>query len=81
MVDLKTAVPGLYFNIKYATADNFVGEKLYSEARCLLRKETAEKLARAQKALLAKGLSLKIFDGYRPLAVQKKMWAKFPVEG
>ena len=54
---------------------------LYPEPRCLLRPEVAAKLSRVQEALEKRGLGLKIFDGYRPLSVQKKMWAKFPVEG
>lgn len=56
-------------------------EVMYPEARCLLRRETADKLARVQEKLKKQGLSLKIFDAYRPLAVQKKMWAKFPLPG
>ena len=56
-------------------------EVLYPEARCLIRKEVAEKLARVQKALQIQNLSLKFFDAYRPLSVQKKMWAIYPVEG
>lgn len=81
LVDLKKALSGLHFDIRYATADNFVKEVLYPEARCLLRKETAEKLKKAQDALQQKGFSLKLFDGYRPLSVQKKLWEKYPVEG
>jgi zinc D-Ala-D-Ala dipeptidase len=81
LVDLTKAVPGIHTEIRYATSDNFMKETLYPEARCLLRKETAEKLARVQKRVAEKGLSLKVFDAYRPLAVQKKMWEKFPLEG
>ena len=81
LIDLEKTIPGIRLDIRYATADNFVKEVLYPEARCLLRKETAEKLLRVQEALAAKRLSLKIFDGYRPLSVQRKLWEKFPVEG
>lgn len=81
LVDLQKEIPSIKIEIKYATADNFTKEVLYPEARCLIRKEVAEKLARVQKALQAQNLSLKFFDAYRPLSVQKKMWAKFPVEG
>lgn len=81
MVDLETAVPGIRIEVRYATSDNFMKEALYPEARCLLRKEVAKKLRRIQDSLKERGLSLKIFDGYRPLSVQKKMWAKFPLEG
>lgn len=81
MVDVQKLNPNIRLDIRYATKDNFVKEVLYPEARCLLRKEVAEKLVRVQVKLEKKGLGLKIFDGYRPLAVQKKLWAKYPVEG
>ncbi len=81
LVDLQKEIPSIKVEIKYATADNFTKEVLYPEARCLIRKEVAEKLARVQKALQTQNLSLKFFDAYRPLSVQKKMWAIYPVEG
>ncbi len=81
LVDLKKIIPSIRVDIRYATADNFMKEVLYPEARCLLRKEVAEKLVRVQERLQSKGLGLKIFDGYRPLSVQKKMWARVPIEG
>jgi D-alanyl-D-alanine dipeptidase len=81
LIDLEKFIPGLRVDIRYATTDNFMKEKLYPEARCLLRVEVAQKLKRVQERLKEKGLSLKIFDGYRPLSVQKKMWAKVPIEG
>ncbi len=81
MVDVRSVNRNILIDIRYATADNFMKETLYPEARCLLRKEVAEALSRVQAALEKQGLGLKIFDGYRPLSVQKKMWARFPVEG
>lgn len=81
LVDLEKFIPGLKLDIRYATGNNFVKETMYPEARGLLRKETAEKLKRVQSALAERGLSLKLFDGYRPLSVQKKLWEKYPVEG
>lgn len=81
LVDLERVNPGIRIEIRYATANNFMKEALYPEARCLLRRETAEKLSRVQRRLEKRGLGLKVFDGYRPLSVQKKMWARFPLEG
>lgn len=81
LVDIQKINANIKLDIRYATADNFVKEPLYPEARCLLRKEVAEKIDRIQKNLEKIGLGLKIYDGYRPLSVQKKLWAKFPVEG
>jgi D-alanyl-D-alanine dipeptidase len=81
LVDIHELDPDIKLELRYATTNNFVGEKLYAEARCLLRREVAGKLLHVQKNLEKRGLGLKIFDGYRPLSVQKKLWAKYPVEG
>ena len=81
LVDIQKINPHIRIDIRYATSNNFMKEKLYPEARCLLRHEVAEKISRIQTSLERQGLGLKIFDGYRPLSVQKKMWAKFPLEG
>ncbi len=81
LIDIQQVNPNIKIEIRYATPDNFMKETLYPEARCLLRREVAEKLSRVQQSLEKQGLGLKIFDGYRPLSVQKKMWARFPLEG
>jgi len=81
LIDVLKADPRIRLDIRYATPDNFMKETLYPEARCLLRPEVAAALSRVQEALEKKGMGLKVFDGYRPLSVQKKMWARFPVEG
>lgn len=64
--------------LKYATADNFLQDTLYSANICLLRRAVAERLVRVHQSLREQGLGLKIWDGYRPLSVQKMMWEKMP---
>lgn len=81
LIDVEKKIPEIVLDIRYASKNNFMEQQLYPEPRCLLRKETADKLLRVQKRLLDDKLSLKIFDGYRPLAVQKLMWERVPVEG
>lgn len=82
MIDIQKLNPKIIVDIRYKTKENFVGEPLYPDsARVFLIKEAAEALSRVQEALEKKNLGLKIYDGYRPLSVQKKMWAKYPVEG
>ena len=70
--------PNIILDIRYATKNNFLKEIVYPQARCFLRCKAAIKLDSIQKELETIGLGLKIFDGYRPLSVQKKMWAVFP---
>lgn len=81
LVDVTAVDPRIRIDIRYATADNFMKERLYPQARCLLLSEVAESLSRVQSELAQAGLGLKIYDGYRPLSVQKKMWERMPVEG
>ncbi len=68
-------------DMKYATSDNFLKEKVYSCAKCYIRKEVATALVKANNDLLAQGYRIKLFDCYRPHSVQKKMWKIFPNPG
>lgn len=70
----------IILDIRYATTNNFTGKQVYDEAKFFLRKEPAQKILELQKELQSLGLSLKIFDGYRPLSVQKKFWEIMPDE-
>ena len=82
LVEVQKINHDIRVDMRYITADNFMKEPLYpADARCFLRHEPAESLSRVQESLEKQGLGLKIFDGYRPLSVQKKMWAKFPLDG
>lgn len=60
--------PSLLFDIRYFGTNNFLGEKVdgYEAPHCYLAKEAAGALKRAQKEALKSGLTLKIFDCYRP---------------
>jgi D-alanyl-D-alanine dipeptidase len=56
------------YDVRYAGADNFVGEPIdgYQKARIILTHEAATALAAVEKDVALSGLALKIFDGYRP---------------
>lgn len=59
----------------YATGNNIAGTPLYPPGMsCRLDESTAQKLAVAQEELKSQGLGLKIWDAYRPFAVQRKLW-------
>ncbi len=81
LVEVKKVVPKVVLDVRYATTNNFTGKKLYGTDRTLLRRASAHKLRDAQTEFNEMGLGLKIYDAYRPIAVQKKMWAVFPHEG
>ncbi len=78
LVDLALIDPRILRDLRYATSDNFTQQVLYPTAKCLLRLSVARRLKRVQDHLVKEGLGLKIYDGYRPLSVQKKMWALVP---
>lgn len=80
LVELKKLDTTIILDIRYATTNNFTGKQVYDEARFFLRSEAAKKILEVQKELKGLGLSLKIFDGYRPLSVQKKFWEIMPDE-
>lgn len=77
-IELATIDPGIQIDLKYATTDNFVKEKLYDCPRCFLRSDVALSIRNIQKDLRRKGYGLKMLDCYRPLSVQWKLWNKVP---
>ena len=74
LIDITSIDPAVRIDIRYATANNFTGVAFYPVARCLLRREAAERLARVDKALAARGFGLEIWDCYRPFSVQRRLW-------
>jgi len=78
LVDMSQLDSTIVIDLRYATADNFLGDTLYSANICLLRRSVAERLVKVHRDLQKMGLGLKIWDAYRPLSVQKKMWEKLP---
>lgn len=77
-VNLKNYSNDFVFDMKYATTDNFLKEKVYPCDECFLRVKTIKALLEANKVFLAKGYRIKLYDCYRPLAIQKKMWKIVP---
>ena len=80
LVDIQTLIPNIQIDLRYATADNFTGQVVYTFHNCLLLEEAALKLAEVQKELETMGLGLKVWDGYRPMAAQWKFWELVPDE-
>lgn len=78
LVELVKLDKRLRLDIRYATANNFTGRAVYTEARAFLQRPAAEALARAHTALRQKGYGLLVFDGYRPWHVTKLFWDLTP---
>lgn len=77
-VMLKKIDSTFYYDLKYATEDNFLKEKVYGCADCFVRYKTAKKLVIANDSFKKHGYRIKFFDCYRPLTIQKKMWKIYP---
>ncbi len=79
LVDITTLVPDITLDIRYASANNFVGEPIegYGAARCLLKSAAAKALAKAEHDLREHALRLTIFDCYRPARAVRRFvsWA------
>ena len=73
-VNLKDYSLDFVYDMKYATADNFLKAKVYDCEACFLRLKTVTALIEVNKKFMEKGLRIKIYDCYRPLDIQKKMW-------
>lgn len=78
MVRVKTYISDISVDLKYATTDNFTGVVIYDFSEAYLRAGTVKKLNEVQKELKDMGLSLKIWDAYRPVSAQKKLWSVCP---
>ena len=77
-VRVQDVEPDIAVELRYAAENNFTGKKIYPVAVCLLRKETAQKLAAANKEFMKKGFRIKLWDAYRPPYVQKIFWSILP---
>lgn len=82
LVDVAPLVPDATIDLRYATARNVVGRAMYPDrARCLLLRPVAERLARAAARLRRQGFTLRVWDCYRPVSVQRALWDVQPTPG
>lgn len=76
MVELKSIIPAIVYDLRYATANNFMQRLMYPAGTnsAFMRFPAANALLKVQKGLNQAGLGLKIFDAYRPYSVTVKFW-------
>jgi D-alanyl-D-alanine dipeptidase len=81
-VYLRDIDPTIQQDMRYAGPHNFTGKPVpgYDAAECVLVRQAAEALKAVQTDLRAKGLSLKVYDCYRPERAVAAFvaWAKEP---
>lgn len=88
LINIKEIIPDIVLDQKYNTIDNFTDQKLYTTNECLLAHGAVKKLKLVQDSLrnirifngknYPSGLGLKIWDAYRPRAIQYLMFEIFP---
>ncbi len=76
MTELKSFIPGIVYDLRYATTNNFMHRLMYPQNTTItfMRLPAAIALKQVQKELNENGLGLKIFDAYRPYSVTVKFW-------
>lgn len=71
-------IPTARQELRYATEDNFTGQVIYDFQDAYLRYGTVKKLMAVSGDLAYLGLYLKIWDGFRPVSAQFRLWEACP---
>ena len=76
MVELKGQIPGIVYDLRYATINNFMRRLMYPAGTNLtyMRVPAVNASQKVQEELNTQGFGLKIYDAYRPYAVTVKFW-------
>lgn len=84
LVYLRDVAPSVIQDMRYASPRNFTGAVVpgYEAAECILTRATATALAQVQADLVPRGLSLKVYDCYRPERAVRAFvrWTREPGE-
>lgn len=76
-------IPDIHIDLKYKSKDNLMKDVIYNlpeHEYSRLRVGTLQKLAKAQFIIKQKGLSIKVWDAFRTINAQKKLWSLKPDE-
>lgn len=76
LVDISKAIPGIALDIRYATANNFLGFPFYDRAAAFARRPVVDALRQVETELAGEGLGIKIYDAYRPYSVTVMLYEK-----
>lgn len=78
LVRVRDYIPDIWVDLRYAGENNFTGAAIYDFSDAYLRYGTVKKLAAVQEALRGEGLSLLIWDAYRPQYAHRLLWERCP---
>ena len=71
-------VPNVRQQLRYATTDNFTGQVIYDFTDAFLRYGTVCKLTEVARELEEMGLGIMIWDAYRPVYAQARLFEAYP---
>lgn len=71
-------LPSVRQSLAYATGENFTGQPIYEFTDAWLRYGTVKKLMAVSEELEKQDLHLLIWDGFRPVAAQFRLWEVCP---
>jgi len=74
LIDVQNLPVKVFLDMRYATANNFTGRRLYGSSKCYLNRTVAQALVKAVFYAQNEGMYFCIYDCYRPADVQKIMW-------
>ena len=77
-VKISDYIPTIRQELFYATDRNFTGHVIYVFEDACLRYGTVKKLMAVSEDLAELGLYIKIWDGFRPVSAQFKLWEICP---
>ena len=69
-VRVRDYLPDVLQELPYAGTENFTGHRIYEFTEVFLRYGTVKKLQAVCAELAGQGLTLKIWDGFRPVSAQ-----------
>lgn len=78
LVRVRDYIPEIRQALAYATVNNFASQRIYDFTDAYLRYGTVKKLAAVCDELAEQGLGLLIWDGFRPVAAQARLWEICP---
>ena len=78
LVEITQASHNILLELRYATKNNITGARIYHDDRCFIHKDADVLLRKSIILAQEQNLKIKIFDAYRPRAVQEALWAHCP---
>lgn len=78
LVEITEASHNILLDLRYATKNNITGNRIYHDDRCFIHADALVLLKKSVILAKEQGLKIKVFDAYRPRAVQEALWAFCP---